>query len=132
MKKHEQLSDLKAIKSVSKSLVLAMQKNFVAHEHMMELKRNLRKAISENKAKKAKLRKLKASLADITIERDQLAEQLNKADEDKKKAVETRKTRYLAELKRHRDNHRAELKEKVGEVEDRGFAEGKKAYEHQV
>ncbi|GMP63595.1 hypothetical protein CsSME_00025226 [Camellia sinensis var. sinensis] len=41
MKKHEELSDLKVLHSAAKSIVLAAQKNYLAHERMIAVRKSL-------------------------------------------------------------------------------------------
>ncbi|CAL5437850.1 unnamed protein product [Camellia sinensis] len=105
MKKHKELSDLKVLR-------YGRAENYLAHERMISVQQSLREAIADKKAKMSELEKLRPSLAIL--------------NNDAKKA------RYLVELQKHRAAHQVELKKKVDEAEDRGFAEGERVYERQV
>ncbi|GMP57813.1 hypothetical protein CsSME_00021732 [Camellia sinensis var. sinensis] len=83
MKKHDGLSDLKVLCSAVKSIVLAAQKNYLAHERMIAVQQSLRDAISDNKAKTAELTNLKAAQEAAEAERDTLIQKLARAEEDK-------------------------------------------------
>ncbi|GMP48324.1 hypothetical protein CsSME_00015718 [Camellia sinensis var. sinensis] len=83
MKKHDELSDLKVLRSVVKSIVLAAQKNYLAHERMAAMRQSLRDAISNNKAKTAKLTEIKAALGAVEAERNKLSKQAARAEADK-------------------------------------------------
>ncbi|GMQ10457.1 hypothetical protein CsSME_00053451 [Camellia sinensis var. sinensis] len=87
MKKHEELSDLKVLRSVAKSIMLVAQKNHLTHKRMIFVRKSLREAILDNKAKAAELQKLKAAQEESEVERDKLAERLSWADEDKQRAL---------------------------------------------
>ncbi|GMP49329.1 hypothetical protein CsSME_00016351 [Camellia sinensis var. sinensis] len=132
MKKHEKLSDLKVLHSAAKSIVLAAQKNYLAHEQMIAMWRSLRDAITDNKAKMAELTKLKAAQEAAEAERNKLTEQLARAEEDKQRALQLTKARYIAELRKLHEAHKAEQDKAVDDAEDRSYAEGERAYERQV
>ncbi|XP_028092209.1 uncharacterized protein LOC114292435 [Camellia sinensis] len=112
MKKHDELSDLKAA-----------QKNYLAHERMIAVRQSLWDAISNNKAKTAKLTKLKAAQEVAEAERDTLSQKMARAKEDKQRAVQLTKARYLAELRKLRDAHKAKRDKAVDDAEDCGYAE---------
>ncbi|GMP60340.1 hypothetical protein CsSME_00023243 [Camellia sinensis var. sinensis] len=132
MKKHDELSDLKALRSSVKSIMLAAQKNYLAHERMIAMRKSLWEAIADNKEKVAELAKLKAAQEEAAAERDRLAERLAQAEEDKKNSFQVTKAKYIAELRKLQDAHKAELDKQVNDAEDCGYAEGKRAYERQV
>ncbi|GMQ10450.1 hypothetical protein CsSME_00053444 [Camellia sinensis var. sinensis] len=132
MKKHDELSDLKVLRSVAKSVVLAAQKNHLTHKRMIAVRKSLREAITDNKAKAAELQKLKAAQEASEAERDKLAERLAWVDEDKQRALQKTKARYIDELRKLRDAHKAELDKEVDVAEDRSYAEGERTYERQV
>ncbi|GMP48022.1 hypothetical protein CsSME_00015524 [Camellia sinensis var. sinensis] len=132
MKKHEELSDLKVLRSVVKSIVLVVQKNYLAHERMIAVRQSLWGAISDNKAKTAELTKLKAALEAAEAECDTLSQKVARAEEDKQRAVQLTKARYLAELHKLQDAHKVERDKAVDDAEDRGYAEGERTYERQV
>ncbi|XP_028108809.1 uncharacterized protein LOC114307616 [Camellia sinensis] len=132
MKKHDELSDLKVLRSAAKSIVLAGQKNYLAHERMIAVRQSLRDAIAENKAQKAEIAKLKAAQEAVAAERDILSQKVDRADADKQRAVKSAKARYLAELRKLRDAHKAEKDKAVDDAEDRGYAQGEKTYERQA
>ncbi|XP_028085919.1 uncharacterized protein LOC114286888 [Camellia sinensis] len=132
MKKHDELSDLKVLCSAAKSIVLAAQKNHLAHERMIAVRQSLRDAISDNKAKTAELAKLKVAQEAAEAERDKLSKQLARADEDKRRAVKLVKARYLVELRKLCDAHKEEKDKAVDDAEDRGYVQGEKTYKRQV
>ncbi|GMP50132.1 hypothetical protein CsSME_00016871 [Camellia sinensis var. sinensis] len=132
MKKHDELSDLKVLHSAAKSIVLAAQKNYLAHDRMIKVRQSLRDAIAENKAQKEEIAKLKAAQEAVEAERDILSQKVDRANEDKLRAVKSTKARYLAELRKLRDAHKAERDKAVDDAEDRGYAQGEKTYERQV
>ncbi|GMP93199.1 hypothetical protein CsSME_00043141 [Camellia sinensis var. sinensis] len=132
MKKHDELSDLKVLRSTAKSIVLAAQKNYLAHDRMIKVRQSLRDAIAENKEQKAEIAKLKAAQEAVEAERDILSQKVDRANEDKLRAVKLTKARYLAELRKLRDAHKAEKDKAVDDAEDRGYVQGEKTYEPQV
>ncbi|XP_028096449.1 uncharacterized protein LOC114296358 [Camellia sinensis] len=132
MKKHDELSDLKVLHSIAKSIVLAAQKNYLAHERMIAVGQSLREAIAENKAQKVEIAKLKAAQEAVAAERDILSQKVDRADEDKQRAVKSMKARYLAELRKLRDANKVAMDKAVDDAEDRGYAQGEKTYERQV
>ncbi|XP_028065784.1 uncharacterized protein LOC114268763 [Camellia sinensis] len=121
MKKHDELSDLKVLRSAAKSIVLAAQKNYLAHERMIAVRQSLRDAIAENKAQKAEIAKLKAAQEAIAAKRDILSQKVDRADANKQRAVKSSKARYLAELRKLRDALKAEKDKAVDDAEDRGY-----------
>ncbi|XP_028057312.1 uncharacterized protein LOC114261275 [Camellia sinensis] len=129
MKKHDELSDLKVLRLAAKSIVL---KNYLAHERMIAVRQSLRDAISDNKAKTAELTNLKAAQEAAEAERDTLSQKLARAEEDKQRVVQLTKARYLAELQKLRDAHKAERDKAVDDGEDRGYVEDERTYEQQV
>ncbi|XP_028111557.1 uncharacterized protein LOC114309875 [Camellia sinensis] len=132
MKKHDELSDLKVLRSAAKSIVLAAQKNYLAHDRMITIRQSLRDAIAENKAKTAEIAKLKAAQEATEAKRDTLSQKLDRAQVDKQRAVKTTKARYLAELRKLRDAHKEEKDKAVDDAEDQGYVQGEKTCERQV
>ncbi|XP_028108415.1 uncharacterized protein LOC114307223 [Camellia sinensis] len=118
MKKHDELSDLKVLRSAAKSIVLAAQKNYLAHNRMIKVRQSLRDAIAENKAQKAEISKIKAAQEAVEAERDNLSQKVNRAKADKQRAVKSTKARYLAELRTLRDAHKEEKDKAVQETKD--------------
>ncbi|GMP51934.1 hypothetical protein CsSME_00017965 [Camellia sinensis var. sinensis] len=115
MKKHDELSDLKVLRPAAKSIVLS-----------------LRDAISENEAQKGEIAKLKAAQEAVVAERDTLLQKVDRASEEKQRAVKSTKAQYLAELRKLRDAYKEERDKVVDEAEDRGYKQGEKTYERQV
>ncbi|XP_028064076.1 uncharacterized protein CG45076-like [Camellia sinensis] len=132
VKKHDELSDLKVLRSAAKSIVLAAQKNYLAHDRMIAVRQRLRDAIAENKAQKAEIAKLKAAQEAVVAERDNLSQKVDRAEAKKQRAVKSTKARYLAELRKLRDAHKEEKDKAVSNAKDRGYAQGEKTYERQV
>ncbi|XP_028090563.1 tropomyosin-like [Camellia sinensis] len=132
MKKHDELSDLKVLCSAAKSIVLAAQKNYLAHDRMIKVRQSLREAIAENKAQKAEIAKLKAAQGAVAAERDILSQKVDRANEDKQRAVQSTKARYLAELRKLCDANKVAMDKAIEDTEDRGYAQGEKTYERQA
>ncbi|GMQ02459.1 hypothetical protein CsSME_00048675 [Camellia sinensis var. sinensis] len=132
MKKHDELSDLKMLRSAAKSIVLVAQKNYLAHECMIVVQQSLRDAIAENKAKTAEIAKLKVAQEAVEAQRDTISQKLARAEEDKQRAVKQTKARYLAGLRKLCDAHKEEKDKAADNAEDRGCAQGEKTYERQV
>ena len=157
MKKHDELSDLKVLRSAAKSIVLvsspffyvklfarflrgfsstndligfqAAQKNYLGHDRMIKVWQSLRDAISENAAQQGEIAKLKAAQEAVVAERDTLLQKVDRASEEKQRAVKSTKARYLAELRKLRDAHKEVRDKAVEEAEDRGYKLGENTYE---
>lgn len=99
---------------------------------MIKVRQSLRDAIAENKAHTAEIEKLKAALEAAEAERQELRLRLDRAEAEKTKAVKSSKARYLAELRKLRDAHKAVMAKAVDDAEDRGYEQGEKTYERQV
>ncbi|GMP48376.1 hypothetical protein CsSME_00015749 [Camellia sinensis var. sinensis] len=109
MEKHDHLTELKAIRSATKLMVLV-------------------------NAKDAELKALKTNLAVLATEKEKLAELVNAAETVKQKAPAEKKDRYLRELAKIEKKKNAEIQElqkKMEDVEDQGFKEGEETYVQQ-
>ncbi|GMP92031.1 hypothetical protein CsSME_00042432 [Camellia sinensis var. sinensis] len=131
MEKHEYLTELKAVWSATKSMVLAVQKGHVAHQCVIELRKIARAAIAYMNVKEAELKAQKTSLAELSAEKEKLVELVCVAEVEKQKAPTEKKDRYLRELAKIEKKKNAEIKElqkKMEDAEDRGFKEGEETY----
>ncbi|GMP78169.1 hypothetical protein CsSME_00034214 [Camellia sinensis var. sinensis] len=79
-----------------------------------------------------KIRVSTAAQEALVAERDQLSERLVRADEEKQRALQMTKARYIFELRKLRDAHKAEVDKKVEDAEDHRYVEGERTYEQQV
>ncbi|GMP52527.1 hypothetical protein CsSME_00018301 [Camellia sinensis var. sinensis] len=131
MEHHDHLTELKAIWSATKSMVLAMQKNHVAHKCVLELRKTTRLAVTEANSKTTKLNEAKQKMAELESEVAQLTGLVNSAEADKQKALAKWKDKYLRELAKlgkKKDAEIAELKKSANDAENRGYKEGEATY----
>ncbi|GMP74226.1 hypothetical protein CsSME_00031701 [Camellia sinensis var. sinensis] len=129
MTKHDELSDLKVLHLAAKSIILAAQRNYLAHERMISIWKSLREAIADNKTKTAELEKLKTAQEEAVAERDRLAELLARADKDKKNILQVTKATHIGDLCKLRKTHKVEMDKQVDDAEDRDYVEDEKVYE---
>ncbi|XP_028096975.1 uncharacterized protein LOC114296834 [Camellia sinensis] len=84
MEHHNHLTELKAIRSATKSMVLAMQKNHIAHKRVLELRKTTRQAVAEANAKTTELEESKKQVAELQTEMARLTGLVSSAEADKK------------------------------------------------
>ncbi|GMQ09211.1 hypothetical protein CsSME_00052670 [Camellia sinensis var. sinensis] len=128
MEHHDHLTELKAIRLTTKSMVL---KNHVAHKRVLELRKTARSAVANANAKAAELKKAKLKLAELESKNLWLTELVNAVEADKQKALAEKKDHYLrelAKLEKKKNAEVTELRKKIEDAEDRGFKEGEATY----
>ncbi|XP_028057494.1 uncharacterized protein LOC114261421 [Camellia sinensis] len=131
MDHHAHLTELKAIRSATKSMVLAMQKNQIAHKRVLELRKTTRQALAEAEQKTAELNEAKQKMVELEFEVARLTGVVNTAEVEKQKALTELKDYYLRELATIEEKKTAEitdLEKKIGDAEDRGFKECETTY----
>ncbi|XP_028086096.1 uncharacterized protein LOC114287029 [Camellia sinensis] len=131
MEHHDHLTELKAIRSATKSMVLAMQKNHIAHKHVLELCKTTWLAVAEVDSKTVELNKAKQKMAELQSEVARLTGLVDTTEADKQKLLTELKDRYLRELAKVENKKNAkitELEKKMEEAEDRGYKESEATY----
>ncbi|GMQ00145.1 hypothetical protein CsSME_00047353 [Camellia sinensis var. sinensis] len=131
MEHHDHLTELKAICLVTKSMVLALQKNHVAHKRVLELHKIARSTMADASAKAAELKEAQLKLVELESENKCLTKLVDATETDKQKALAEKKDRYLrelAKLERKKSAEITELQKKMEDAEDRGFKEREATY----
>ncbi|GMP81038.1 hypothetical protein CsSME_00035888 [Camellia sinensis var. sinensis] len=131
MRHHDHLTELKALCSSTKSMVLAIQKNHIAHKRVLELRKTTRQAMAEANEKAAELKVSQQKVAELETEVARLTGLVTSVDADKQKALAVMKDKYLRELAKLEAKKNAEitkLEKKLEDAEDRGFKEGEALY----
>ncbi|XP_028065856.1 uncharacterized protein LOC114268821 [Camellia sinensis] len=131
MEHHKQLTELKAIRSATKSMILAMQKSQIAHKRVLELRKTARQAMAEVEAKTTELKDSQQRTAELKAEVARLTGLVTSANADKQKALIVMKDRYLRELVKLEGKKNAEIAELTKKVNDEntaGFKEGEALY----
>ncbi|XP_028122413.1 uncharacterized protein LOC114319591 [Camellia sinensis] len=131
MRHHDHLTELKALRSSTKSMVLAIQKNHIAHKRVLELQKTTRQAMVEANEKAAELKASQQKVAELETEVARLTGLVTSVDADKQKALAVMKDKYLRELAKLEGKKSAEitkLEKKLEDAEDRGFKEGEALY----
>ncbi|CAL5431935.1 unnamed protein product [Camellia sinensis] len=131
MEHHDHLIELKAIRSATKSMVLAIQKNHITHKRVLELRKTTRQAMVEVNEKTVELKKSQQKMVKLETEVAQLTGLVTSADADKQKALAVMKDKYLRELAKLDGKKSAEIEEpkkKAEDAEDRGYKEGETTY----
>ncbi|GMP58739.1 hypothetical protein CsSME_00022301 [Camellia sinensis var. sinensis] len=132
MEHHDHLTELKAIRSVTKSMVLiTLQKNHVAHKRVLELHKTARLVVVDANAKATELNEAQLKLTELESENMRLTELVNAIEADKQEALAKKKDRYLrelAKLEKKKNVDVTKLKTKMEDAEDRGFKEGEATY----
>ncbi|THG11146.1 hypothetical protein TEA_016389 [Camellia sinensis var. sinensis] len=131
MEHHDHLPELKALRSSTKSMVLAIQKNHIALKRVLELQKTTRQAMAEVTEKTAELEEARKQLAELRTENGCLTGLVSSAEADKQKAAAVVKDKYLrelAKLKGKKNTEITKLEKKLEDAEDRGFKEGEALY----
>ncbi|XP_028084235.1 uncharacterized protein LOC114285396 [Camellia sinensis] len=131
MEHHDHLTELKAIRSATKSMVLAMQKNHISHKRVLELRKIAQLAVANANAKTVELNEAKQKIAELESDNARLTELVNAVEADKQKALAELKDRYLHELtklEKKKDAEIAELKKSADDAEDHSYREGEATY----
>ncbi|GMP85516.1 hypothetical protein CsSME_00038635 [Camellia sinensis var. sinensis] len=124
-------TELKAIQSSTKSMILAIQKNNIAHKKVLELRKTTRQAMADAEAKTAELEQAKKQIAELQSENGRLTGLVSSAEAEKQKIAATVKDKYLRELAKLEGKKKAEIAElekKLEGAESRGFKEGEALY----
>ncbi|KAF5943684.1 hypothetical protein HYC85_017761 [Camellia sinensis] len=127
MEHHDHLTELKALRSSTKSMVLAIQKNHIAHKRVLELRKTTRQAMAKANAKNTVLEESKKKIAELQTEMACLNGLVSSAEANKRKAAAVVKDKYLRELAKLEGKKDAEIKElekKLEDAENRGYKEG--------
>ncbi|XP_028079186.1 uncharacterized protein LOC114280968 [Camellia sinensis] len=130
MEHHNHLTELKAIRSATKSMVLAMQNNHIAHKRVLELRKTTRQAMAKVTKKTAELEQARKQIAELQTENGRLTG-LGSAEADKQKVAAVIKDKYLRELAKLEGKKNVEmtkLEKKLEVAENRGFKEGEALY----
>ncbi|GMP46613.1 hypothetical protein CsSME_00014694 [Camellia sinensis var. sinensis] len=131
MEHHKNLTELKAIRSATKSMVLAMQKNHIAHKRVLELRKTARQAMTEVIEKTTELEEARKQIAELKTKNGRLTGLVNSAEADKQKVAAEMKNKYLRELAKLEGKKNVEiekLKKSVDDAELRGYKEGEATY----
>ncbi|XP_028069734.1 uncharacterized protein LOC114272268 [Camellia sinensis] len=134
MEHHKQLTELKAIRSATKSMILAIQKSQIAHKRVLELRKIARQAMAEAEEKTTKLKESKQKTAELKAEVARLTGLVTSANAEKQKALTVMKDKYLRELVKLEGKKNAEIAEltkKVNDANAEGFKEGETLYMQQ-
>ncbi|XP_028061123.1 uncharacterized protein LOC114264643 [Camellia sinensis] len=124
-------TELKAIRSSTKSMILAIQKNNIAHKKVLELRRTTTQVMADAEAKTAELERTKKQIAELQFENGHLTGLVSSAEAEKQKIAATVKDKYLRELVKlegKEDAEIADLKKKVGDANAQGFKEAEGLY----
>ncbi|CAL5442359.1 unnamed protein product [Camellia sinensis] len=126
---HKQLTtELKSIRSATKSMILAIQKNQITHKKVLELRKVTRQAAAEAEAKSAELEQARKEMAELRGEVGRLTGMVSSAEAEKQKTAIVLKDKYLRELLKLERKKDAEIKEKVKEADKQGFKRAEDAY----
>ncbi|KAI8024664.1 Nuclear pore complex protein NUP107 [Camellia lanceoleosa] len=127
-------TELKAIRSSTKSMILAIQKNNITHRKVLELRRNTREAMREAEAKTAELEEARKQLAELRSENGRLTGLVSSADAEKQRVAIELKDKYLRELakiEKKKNTEITQLKESIKGAEKQGFKKAEDAYTQQ-
>ncbi|CAL5389740.1 unnamed protein product [Camellia sinensis] len=118
MEHHKNLTELKAILSATKSMILVMQKGQIAHKKVLELRNTARQAMAKVEAKTTELKESYQKTAELETEVARLTGLVTSADADKQKALAVMKDKYLHELVKLEGKKDAEITELKKKAED--------------
>ncbi|XP_028108938.1 uncharacterized protein LOC114307724 [Camellia sinensis] len=124
-------TELKAIRSSTKSMILAIQKNNIAHKKVLELRKTTRHAMADAEAKTAELENAKKRIAELQFENGRLTGLVSSAEAEKQKIAIKVKDKYLRELAKlegKKDAEIADLKKKISDTNAQGFKEAEGLY----
>ncbi|XP_028077593.1 uncharacterized protein LOC114279539 [Camellia sinensis] len=125
-------TEMKSIRSASKSMILALQKNNITYKKVQELRKTTRQAMAEAEAKAAELEEAERKMTELQAENGRLADLVSSAEAEKQKAAIVMKDKYLRELlklEKRKDAEISELKESVEAAEKEGYKRGYKEAE---
>ncbi|KAF5931654.1 hypothetical protein HYC85_027825 [Camellia sinensis] len=124
-------TELKSIRSATKSMILAIQKNQITHKKVLELRKVTRQAVAEAEAKSAELVGARKELAELRGEVGRLTAMASSAEAEKQKTAIVLKDKYLRELVKLERKKDAEMKEKAKEADKQGYKRAEDAYAQQ-
>ncbi|XP_028113903.1 flagellar attachment zone protein 1-like [Camellia sinensis] len=129
---HKQLTtELKSIQSTTKSLILAIQKNYNTHKKVLELRQTTRDAVAEAELKSAEVEDIKRQMAELQAENSRLTEVVNSAEAERQKTAIALKDKYLRELVKLERKKDVKIKERAKEADKQGFKRAEDAYAQQ-
>ncbi|XP_028060858.1 adoMet-dependent rRNA methyltransferase SPB1-like [Camellia sinensis] len=105
-------TELKSIRSATKSMILAIQKNYNTHKKVLELRQTARDAVAEAEVKSAEVEKIKKQMAELQAENSRLTGLVSSAEAERQKTAIALKDKYLHELVKLERKKDAEIKEK--------------------
>ncbi|GMP37607.1 hypothetical protein CsSME_00009212 [Camellia sinensis var. sinensis] len=124
-------TEMKSIRSASKSMILALQKNNITYKKVQELRKTTRQAMAEAEAKSAELEEARKEMAELRGEVGRLTGMVSSAEAEKQKTAIILKDKYLRELVKLERKKDAEIKERVKETDKQGFKRAEDAYAQQ-
>ncbi|XP_028068433.1 uncharacterized protein LOC114271009 [Camellia sinensis] len=116
-------TEMKSIRSTSKSMILALQKNNITYKKVQELRKTTRQAMAEAEAKAVELEEAEKRMAELQAENGRLADLVSSAEVERQKAAIAMKDKYLRELvklEKRKDTEISELKKSVEAAEKEG------------
>ncbi|XP_028068579.1 uncharacterized protein LOC114271167 [Camellia sinensis] len=125
-------TEMKSIRSASKSMILALQKNNITYKKVQELRKTTRQAMAEAEAKAAELEEAERKMTELQAENGRLADLVSSAEAERQKAAIAMKDKYLQELvklEKRKDTEISELKKSVEAAENEGYKRGYKEAE---
>ncbi|XP_028076415.1 uncharacterized protein LOC114278547 [Camellia sinensis] len=124
-------TELKSIRSATKSMILAIQKNYNTHKKVLELRKTTRQAVAEAEVKSAEVEDIKKQMAELQAENSRLTGLVSSAEAERQKAAIALKDKYLRELVKLERKKDAEIKESAKEAGKQGFKKAEDAYAKQ-
>ncbi|XP_028086814.1 uncharacterized protein LOC114287615 [Camellia sinensis] len=127
-------TELKSIRSATKSMILAIQKNYNTHKKVLELRKTTRQAVAEAEVKSAEVEDIKKQMAELQAENSRLTGLVSSAEAERQKAAIALKDKYLRELvklERKKDVEISQVKENAKEAGKQGFKKAEDAYAKQ-
>ncbi|GMP50759.1 hypothetical protein CsSME_00017244 [Camellia sinensis var. sinensis] len=124
-------TELKSIRSATKSMILAIQKNYNTHKKVLELRKTTREAVAEAEMKSAEVEDIKKQMAELQAENSRLTGLVSSAEAERQKAAISLKDKYLRELVKLERKKDAEIKESAKEAGKQGFKKAENAYAKQ-
>ncbi|XP_028085780.1 uncharacterized protein LOC114286755 [Camellia sinensis] len=109
-------TELKSIRSATKSMILAIQKNYNTHKKVLELRQTTRDAVAEAELKSAEVENIKKQMAELQAENSRLTGLVSSAEAERQKTAIALKDKYLRELVKLERKKDAEIKESVKEA----------------
>ncbi|GMP62827.1 hypothetical protein CsSME_00024783 [Camellia sinensis var. sinensis] len=118
MEYHKNLTELKGIRSATKSMMLAMQKSHITHKRVLELRKTARQAMAEVTEKTAELEEARKQIAELNSENGHLAGLVSSAEAEKQKVAAVIKDKYLCKLAKLEGKKNAEIEQLKKDADD--------------